>query len=220
MDTDSQIIRIGHAGLCNKKLRSGEENGLRSMAIPHIGSRLARETKKFFTHNSKTIPSPSQNLQAISFTPGYPTLQPVMRGLNKIYLMATSNLQHYELMVIFTPVLAEDDFRNALQKFQDVITGNAGEIVHSNPWGLRPLAYPINKMTTGLYWVLEYQATTDTNAKLELQMNRDENVIRHMITRLDKYAVDYNARKRNRNYAANDDANPNTVSSLTPEMES
>ena len=112
--------------------------------------------------------------------------------------MATNNLQNYELMLIFTPVLAEDDFRNAQKKFTDFITENGGEIVNSNPWGLRSLAYPIQKKTTGLYWVLEYQAPADVNHKMEVQMNRDENVMRHMITRLDKYAVQYNARKRNK----------------------
>jgi small subunit ribosomal protein S6 len=112
--------------------------------------------------------------------------------------MATNNLQDYELMVIFTPVLADDDYKNAQKKFIDFITENSGEIVHSNPWGLRSLAYPIDKKTTGLYWVLEYKAPSDLNAKLEIQMNRDENIMRHMITRLDKYAVAYNAKKRNK----------------------
>lgn len=112
--------------------------------------------------------------------------------------MATNNLQSYELMVIFTPVLAEDDYRNAQKKFADFITSNGGEIVHSHGWGLRSLAYPIDKKTTGLYWLLEYKAPTDVNHKLEVQMNRDENVMRHMITRLDKYAVEYNARRRNK----------------------
>jgi small subunit ribosomal protein S6 len=112
--------------------------------------------------------------------------------------MATNNLQSYELMVIFTPVLAEDDYKGAQKKFSDIIQENGGEIVHSNAWGLRSLAYPINKKTTGLYWVLEYKAEADLNQKLEIQMNRDENIMRHMITRLDKYAVIYNARKRNK----------------------
>lgn len=112
--------------------------------------------------------------------------------------MATNNLQSYELMVIFTPVLAEDDFKGAQKKFSDFITENGGQIVHSNPWGLRSLAYPIDKKTTGLYWVLEYTAPSDVNHKLEIQMNRDENVMRHMITRLDKYAQQYNAKKRNK----------------------
>ena len=112
--------------------------------------------------------------------------------------MATQNLQSYELMVIFTPVLAEDDYKAAQKKFADFIKENGGEIVHQDAWGLRSLAYPIAKKTTGLYWVVEYKAATDVNAKLEIQMNRDENIMRHMITRLDKYAVEYNGRSRNK----------------------
>jgi len=68
--------------------------------------------------------------------------------------------------------------------------------VHENPWGLRSLAYPINKKTTGLYWVLEYNAPSDFNEKLVIQLLRDENVLRHLSTRLDKYAVEYNTKKR------------------------
>jgi small subunit ribosomal protein S6 len=112
--------------------------------------------------------------------------------------MATNNLQSYELMVIFTPVLAEDDFKAAQKKFSDLIKENGGTLTHQNPWGLRSLAYPIQKKTTGLYWVLEYEAPTALIAKLELQLNRDENVMRHMVNKLDKHAVAYNLRKRNK----------------------
>jgi small subunit ribosomal protein S6 len=113
--------------------------------------------------------------------------------------MATENLQSYELMIIFTPVLAEDDYKIAQKKFADFIKENGGTVTHQDAWGLRSLAYPIAKKTTGLYWVAEYSATTDVNAKLEVQMNRDENVMRHMVTRLDKFSVAYNNRKRNKN---------------------
>ncbi|GAA0524050.1 30S ribosomal protein S6 [Chitinophaga japonensis] len=106
-------------------------------------------------------------------------------------------MNNYELMVIFTPVLSEEDFKAAQKKFADLITENGGEIVHENPWGLRSLAYPIQKKTTGLYVVLEYKAPSDFNEKLKVQLNRDENVLRHMVTALDKYAVEYNSRKRN-----------------------
>jgi small subunit ribosomal protein S6 len=112
--------------------------------------------------------------------------------------MATNNLHDYELMVIFTPVLAEDDFKAAQKKYSDFVKENGGKIMHENAWGLRSLAYPIAKKTTGLYWVFEFQAPADVNAKLEIQMNRDESIMRHMITRLDKYAVAYNNRKRNK----------------------
>lgn len=104
---------------------------------------------------------------------------------------------NYELMVIFTPVLSEEDYKAAQKKFADFIKENGGEVTHENPWGLRSLAYPIQKKTTGLYVVLEYSAPSDLNEKLKIQLNRDENVLRHMITALDKYAVQYNNRKRN-----------------------
>ncbi len=106
-------------------------------------------------------------------------------------------LQSYELMVIFTPVLAEEEYKAAQQKFTDIITTNGGSVVHSDAMGLRSLAYPIAKKTTGLYWLIEYQAPTDVNAKLEIQLGRDESIMRQMITRLDKYAVEYNDRRRN-----------------------
>lgn len=111
--------------------------------------------------------------------------------------MATNNIQNYEMMLIFTPVLAEDEFKAAQKKFTSFIKENGGEIVHENVWGLKSLAYPIQKKTTGLYFVVEFSAPTDLNAKMEIQLNRDETVMRHMITHLDKYAVAYNERKRN-----------------------
>ncbi len=111
--------------------------------------------------------------------------------------MATVNVQNYELMVIFTPILAEDEFKNAQKKITSLVEENAGTIVHSNPWGLRTLAYPIEKKTTGIYYVLEFNAPTEVIAKLEVQLNRDENVMRHMVNRLDKFAIAYNERKRN-----------------------
>ncbi len=113
--------------------------------------------------------------------------------------MATeNNLHDYELMVIFTPVLSDDDYKAAQKKFTDFITSEGGEITNQNAWGLRSLAYPIAKKTTGLYYVLEFKAPATTNAKIEIQMNRDETIMRHMVTRLDKYAVIYNNRKRNK----------------------
>ena len=105
-------------------------------------------------------------------------------------------MQNYELMVIFTPVLSEEEFKAAQKKFTSLVIENGGEVVHENAWGLKSLAYPIQKKTTGLYWVLEYAAPTDFNEKLKTQLLRDESVIRHMFTALDKYAVEYNAKKR------------------------
>ena len=105
-------------------------------------------------------------------------------------------MNNYELMVIFTPVLSEEDYKAAQKKFASLVTDNGGEVVHTKPWGLKSLAYPIAKKTTGLYWVLEYTAPSSFNEKLKIQLLRDESVMRHMFTVLDKYAVEYNVKKR------------------------
>ena len=105
-------------------------------------------------------------------------------------------MNNYELMVIFTPVLSDDEFKNAQKKYTTLITDNGGQIVAENPWGLKSLAYPIQKKTTGLYWVMEFIAPSDFNEKLKIQLLRDESVLRHLLTKLDKYAVEYNDKKR------------------------
>ena len=105
-------------------------------------------------------------------------------------------MQNYELMVIFTPVLSDDDYKGAQKKFTSLISESGGQVLNEKPWGLKSLAYPINKKTTGLYWVVEYKAPSDFNEKLKIQLLRDDNVMRHMFTALDKYAVEYNERKR------------------------
>ena len=105
-------------------------------------------------------------------------------------------MNNYELMVIFTPVLSDDDYKAAQKKFTGFVKEIGGEILHENPWGLKSLAYPIQKKTTGIYWVLEYSAPSTFNEKLKIQLLRDEQVLRHLLTALDKYAVEYNAKKR------------------------
>ena len=105
-------------------------------------------------------------------------------------------MNNYELMVIFTPVLSDEEFKAEQKKYAALVTDNGGSTVAENAWGLKSLAYPIRKKTTGLYWVLEYTAAADFNERLKIQLLRDENVLRHLITKLDKYAVEYNEKKR------------------------
>ena len=105
-------------------------------------------------------------------------------------------MNNYELMVIFTPVLSDDEFKAAQKKYAAMVTENGGKIVAENAWWLKSLAYPIRKKTTGLYWIAEFTAPSDFNEKLKVQLLRDESVLRHLLTKLDKYAVEYNAKKR------------------------
>lgn len=105
-------------------------------------------------------------------------------------------MNNYELMVIFTPILSDEEFKAAQKKYTTLVTENGGQVVAENAWGLKSLAYPIQKKTTGLYWVAEFITPSDFNEKLKIQLLRDEAVLRHMVTRLDKYAVEYNQKKR------------------------
>lgn len=105
-------------------------------------------------------------------------------------------MNSYELMVIFTPVLSNDEYKAEAKNLKKYITDQGGEIVGEDAWGLRSFAYPIDKKTTGLYYIMEYKAESHVNARLQIQMNRDENIMRFLLTALDKHAVTYNARKR------------------------
>jgi len=105
-------------------------------------------------------------------------------------------MNNYELMVIFTPVLSDDEFKAEQKKYAALVKESKGSIVAENPWGLKSLAYSINKKTTGLYWVIEFIAPSDFNEKLKVQLLRDESVLRHLLTKLDKHAVAYNEKKR------------------------
>lgn len=104
---------------------------------------------------------------------------------------------NYETVIIFTPVLNDEEVKKQIKKYIDLIKEAGGSIVHEDFWGLRQLAYPIQKKTTGIYHILEYDAPGGFIDSLELQFRRDENVIRFLTTVLDKFALDYNERKRN-----------------------
>ena len=108
-------------------------------------------------------------------------------------------MNHYETAFSATPVLSDVQTKELFGKFQGVITENGGQIVSSEDWGLRKLAYPIQKKTTGFYYLIEFEGEGDLVEKLETQYRRDERVIRFLTFRMDKYAVEYAEKRRNKN---------------------
>ena len=111
-------------------------------------------------------------------------------------------LKHYETVFIATPVLSDSQIKEAVKKYRDFITENGGEIVCEENWGLKKLAYPIQKKTTGFYNLIEFKANPEFIAKLDIQYRRDERVIRYLIFAMDKHAVSY-AEKRRSNKTEN-----------------
>jgi len=105
-------------------------------------------------------------------------------------------LKNYETVFILTPVLSDVQMKDTVEKFRKVLTDNGAEIVHEDNWGLKKLAYPIAHKNTGFYTLIEFKAATTLIAVLETEYRRDERVLRFLTTALDKFAVDYNDRKK------------------------
>ena len=103
----------------------------------------------------------------------------------------------YETVFILTPVLSDDQMKEAVEKFKGVLTQNGAEIVNEELWGLKKLAYPIQKKSTGFYCLLEFKGEPTIVKKLEIAFRRDERVLRFLTFRLDKYAQEYAEKRRN-----------------------
>ncbi len=105
-------------------------------------------------------------------------------------------VKQYETVLILTPVLLQEQVEEAVNKFRKILTDNGAIIVHENNWGLRKLAYPIQKKNTGFYHLFEFKSEGSLIEKLEVEYKRDERVMRFLTVALDKHAIAYNERKR------------------------
>ena len=106
-------------------------------------------------------------------------------------------MNNYETVFILTPVLSDAQMKEAVEKFKTLLVNEGAKIVNEENWGLRKLAYPIQKKSTGFYAFIEFDAEPAVIAKLELNYRRDERVIRFLTFRQDKYAHEYALKRRN-----------------------
>ncbi|MCO5258586.1 MAG: 30S ribosomal protein S6 [Crocinitomicaceae bacterium] len=105
-------------------------------------------------------------------------------------------MNFYETVFILTPVLSDDQAKEAVQKIENDIKSFGGNIKHSENWGLRKLAYPIQKKSTGFYFLVEFEAESPAIADFETELKRDERVIRFLTVKMDKDHVAYAERRR------------------------
>jgi len=113
----------------------------------------------------------------------------------------------YETVFILTPVLSEEQAKEAVKTYADYLKGKKANITHQEHWGLRKLAYPIQKKTTGFYHLFEYEADGTVIAELEVELKRDERVIRFLTTKMDKHAIAWAEKKRSRKSEEKETAN-------------
>ncbi|MCK5103403.1 MAG: 30S ribosomal protein S6, partial [Cyclobacteriaceae bacterium] len=88
------------------------------------------------------------------------------------------NLNNYETVFILTPVLSEAQMKDTAEKFKKVLTDHGAEIINSEIWGLKKMAYPIQQKSTGFYNFIEFTSEPGVVASLELEYRRDEKVLR------------------------------------------
>jgi len=104
--------------------------------------------------------------------------------------------KNYETVFILTPVLSDQQTKDTVEKFKNLITSQGGEIINLENMGLKQLAYPIQKKNNGFYVLVEFKADPAFIKNLEVEYKRDERIIRFLTTSLDKYAVEYNAKRK------------------------
>jgi small subunit ribosomal protein S6 len=105
-------------------------------------------------------------------------------------------INQYETVFIMTPVLSEEQIKETVNKFRKHLTDNGAEIVLEDSWGMRKLAYPIQKKSTGFYHLMEYKVDGNVIQDLEVIFKRDERILRFLTVKLDKHAIAYNEKKR------------------------
>ena len=105
-------------------------------------------------------------------------------------------LRQYETVFIMTPVLSEEQMKETVEKYQKFLVTKKAEIIHEEHWGLKKLAYPIQKKSTGFYHLIEFKADASWIKEWEISFKRDERIIRFLTVVMDKHMLVYNEKKR------------------------
>ena len=125
-------------------------------------------------------------------------------------------MNNYETVFILTPVLSDAQMKEAVEKFKTLLTDKGAEIINEESWGIRKLAYPIDKKSTGFYNMLEFSADPSVIESLEVNFRRDDRVLRFLTTKHDKFSFEY-SEKRRRNRSSKKDA-VSTTETAKPEV--
>ena len=116
--------------------------------------------------------------------------------------------KRYETVFILTPVLSEDQAKEAVSKFKDLLKEGNGKVRHEENWGMRKLAYPIQKKSSGFYHLIEFESEPSLIAKLETEYRRDERVIRFLTIVMDKHHIAFAEKRRTKRSSKKETVEP------------
>ena len=112
---------------------------------------------------------------------------------NKQYKM-----NNYETVFILTPVLSEKQTKEAVDKFKKSLKNSGAKINHEESWGLKKLAYPIQKKSTGFYFLIQFESKGENIKNFEVELKRDEKVMRFLTMKMDKDHLEYAEKRRSK----------------------
>lgn len=92
---------------------------------------------------------------------------------------------YYELTYIISPVLEDDQYKEIVEKFNDIISDNGGEIDEVDEWGIRKFEYEMNSKTSGYYVNAYFDAPGDLIDTLERALRIDDNIMRYLTLKYD-----------------------------------
>ena len=107
-------------------------------------------------------------------------------------------MNHYEAVFILNPVLSDEQIKETVKKIESFLTKNGSEIVSNENWGLKKLAYTIQNKQSGFYNLIDFKAPPTVINLLEVELKRDERIMRYLNVKLDKYATDWSIKRRER----------------------
>ena len=107
-------------------------------------------------------------------------------------------MNHYETVFILNPVLSDEQIKETVQKYEDLLISNGAKMISKENWGLKKLAYPIQHKKSGFYHLFEFAAPGEAINTLEVEFRREERMMRYLTVRLDKHALAWAEKRRNR----------------------
>jgi len=111
-------------------------------------------------------------------------------------------MNQYETVFILNPVLSDEQIRETVDKFAGYLESRGAKIINREDWGLRKLAYPIQKKKSGFYNFLEFTVAGEVIDNYKVELKRDERIMRFLTVKMEKYGIEY-AEKRRKKVKAN-----------------
>jgi small subunit ribosomal protein S6 len=107
-------------------------------------------------------------------------------------------MNNYETVLILNPVLSEEQVKESMNNFKKLLKSHKAVCVFEDLWGLKKMKYSIQNKKTGFYILFEFQANSNVVSDLEVELKRDERIMRFLTVKLDKHALAFAEKRRNK----------------------